>query len=145
MGRRGEGGVDADLGLDVDLGLDLLDIPGLMPDVPAIGDLLSPIKPAVEELKSALSSAGSLLDPLNDPLEQLARADLDTQFQQLADRLGAEIDETRQEGFSGILVQISDLFGDSTQAKLLKDLATILTRAAGVDLPADAFHPPGGG
>jgi len=60
--------VDADLGLDVDLGLDLLDIPGLMPDVPKIGDLLSPIKPAAEELKSALSNAGSLLDPLNDLL-----------------------------------------------------------------------------
>jgi hypothetical protein len=60
--------VDADLGLDVDLGLDLLDIPGLMPDVPAIGEILSPIKPAAEELKNTLSQAGALLDPLNDLL-----------------------------------------------------------------------------
>jgi hypothetical protein len=60
--------VDADLGLDVDLGLDLLDIPSLMPDVPAIGELLTPIKPAAEELKNTLSQAGSLLDPLNDLL-----------------------------------------------------------------------------
>src|SRR5262249_19700290 len=60
--------VDADLGLGVDLGLDLLDIPGLMPPLPAIGDLLTPIKPAAEELKSALSQAVSLLDPLNELL-----------------------------------------------------------------------------
>jgi hypothetical protein len=60
--------VDADLGLDVDLGLDLLDIPGLMPDMPEIGDLLSPIKPAAEELKNTLSKAASVLDPLKELL-----------------------------------------------------------------------------
>jgi hypothetical protein len=60
--------VDADLGLDVDLGLDLLDIPGLMPDMPQIGDLLSPIKPAAEELKNTLSKAASVLDPLKELL-----------------------------------------------------------------------------
>jgi hypothetical protein len=56
--------VDLDIGLDVDLGLDLLDLPGLLGDVPDIGDLLSPIKPAAENLKSALSQSGKLLDPL---------------------------------------------------------------------------------
>ncbi|HYJ84687.1 MAG TPA: hypothetical protein VEW46_01365, partial [Pyrinomonadaceae bacterium] len=57
--------VDADLGLDVDLGLDLLDLPGLMVPVPKVGDLLAPLKPAADELKSALSQAGKVLDPLN--------------------------------------------------------------------------------
>ncbi len=60
--------VDADLGLDVDLGLDLLDLPGLLADVPDIGDLLSPVKAAAAELKDALSKAGGLFQPLDDLL-----------------------------------------------------------------------------
>ena len=64
--------VDADLGLEADLGLDLLDLPDLLPDlpidVPQIGDLLSPLKPAAENLKSTLSQAGDLLTPLDDLL-----------------------------------------------------------------------------
>jgi hypothetical protein len=64
--------VDAELGLDVDLGLDLLDLASLIPDlpvdVPKIGDLLSPLKPAAEGLKSTLGSAGSVLQPLDDLL-----------------------------------------------------------------------------
>ncbi|CAD5366056.1 conserved hypothetical protein [Rubrivivax sp. A210] len=56
--------VDADLGLDVDLGLDLLDIAGLLGDVPEIGDLLAPIQPAAQGLKDALAGAGDLLSPL---------------------------------------------------------------------------------
>jgi len=92
-----------------------------------------------------LADAAAALRPLTnliEPLEQLAHADLESQFRQLADQLGAEIDETRREGFAGILVQLSDLFGNSPQARLLRDLAAVLTRAAGVDLPADAFQPP---
>lgn len=61
--------VDAALDLDVDLGLDLLDLPGLLGSVPDIGDLLAPIKPAAENLKSVLSSSGSLLDPLSGVLD----------------------------------------------------------------------------
>jgi hypothetical protein len=60
--------VDADLGLDVDLGLDLLDLPGLLGDVPQIGDLLTPVKTAADELKTALQGAGALLAPLDDLL-----------------------------------------------------------------------------
>jgi hypothetical protein len=60
--------VDADLGLDVDLGLDLLDIPGLLGDVPDMGDLLSPIEPAAQELKATLSGAAGVLGPLSDLL-----------------------------------------------------------------------------
>ena len=75
-------------------------------------------------------------------LEQLTQADLEAQFRQLADQLGAEVDETRREGFAGILIRLSDLFGNSPQARLLRDLAAAITRTAGVDLPADAFQPP---
>lgn len=60
--------VDADLGLDVDLGLDLLDLPGLLGDVPQIGDLLAPVKTAAEDLKSALAGAGDLFAPLDELL-----------------------------------------------------------------------------
>lgn len=60
--------VDADLGLDVDLGLDLLDLPGLLAAVPPLGDMLSPVKAAAGELKTALGGAGTLLQPLSDLL-----------------------------------------------------------------------------
>ena len=56
--------VDADLGLDIDLGLDLLDLPGLLVDVPKVGDLLAPLKPAAAELKATLSTAATVLEPL---------------------------------------------------------------------------------
>ena len=56
--------VDAALGLEVDLGLDLLDLPGLLGDVPQIGDLLAPIEPAAQGLKDALAGAVDLLAPL---------------------------------------------------------------------------------
>jgi hypothetical protein len=64
--------VDADLGLDVDLGLDLLDLASLLQelpvDVPKIGDLLSPLTSAAENLKATLSQASDLLQPLDDLL-----------------------------------------------------------------------------
>jgi hypothetical protein len=57
--------VDADLGLDAELGLDLLDLPGLMVDIPKVGDLLAPLKPAASNLKATLSGAGNqVLEPL---------------------------------------------------------------------------------
>ena len=60
--------VDADLGLDVDLGLDLLDLPGLLTDLPQVGDLLAPLKPAAENLKTQVAQAGTVLEPLADLL-----------------------------------------------------------------------------
>ncbi len=60
--------IDSDLGLDVDLGLDLLDLPNLMPSVPELGNMLAPIKPAAEELKTAIGQVGNVLNPLNDLL-----------------------------------------------------------------------------
>lgn len=57
--------VDDALGLDADLGLDMLDLPGIVAAVPPIGDLLSPIKPAAESLKSAVSQVGTVFEPLN--------------------------------------------------------------------------------
>lgn len=58
--------VDGLLDLDVDLGLDLLDLPGLLGDVPQIGDLLSPVEPAARQLKQTLAGAADMLAPLND-------------------------------------------------------------------------------
>jgi len=60
--------VDADLGLDIDLGLDLLDLPGLLGSVPEIGDLLSPVETAAQELRDTLSGASELLGPLDSIL-----------------------------------------------------------------------------
>jgi hypothetical protein len=57
--------VDDSLGLDVDLGLDMLDLPGIVASVPEVGDLLAPIKPAAETLKSTVSQVGAVFEPLN--------------------------------------------------------------------------------
>ncbi len=65
-----------DLGLDLldeigslaDLGLDLLDLAAVLGDVPEIGEILEPLKPAAESLKDAVSQATSVLDPLKDLL-----------------------------------------------------------------------------
>jgi hypothetical protein len=64
-------GLDLDAELDglADLGLDMLDLPALVGDIPQIGDLLAPIKPAAENLKQALSGAASLLGPLDSLLK----------------------------------------------------------------------------
>ena len=59
---------DLDLGLDIDLGLDLLDLPGLLGDVPEIGPLLQPVRSAADELAAALGGAGAILAPLDDVL-----------------------------------------------------------------------------
>ena len=58
--------VDGLLDLEVDLGLDLLDLPGLLGDVPQIGDLLAPVEPAAKHLKDTLAGAANVLAPLND-------------------------------------------------------------------------------
>jgi hypothetical protein len=59
---------DLDVDLDADLGLDLLDLPAIVADIPKIGDLLSPVKTAAQNLKSELSKSGALLDPLKNLL-----------------------------------------------------------------------------
>lgn len=53
-----------DLDLDADLGLDLLDLAGMLADVPQIGDLLSPVEDAAASLKDTLAGAGGLLTPI---------------------------------------------------------------------------------
>jgi hypothetical protein len=58
--------VDGLLDLDVDLGLDLLDLPGLLGEVPQIGELLAPVEPAAQQLKDTLGGAADVLAPLND-------------------------------------------------------------------------------
>lgn len=63
-----------DLGLDLldeigalaDLGLDLLDLAAVLGDVPEVGEILEPLKPAAESLKDAVSQATSVLDPLKN-------------------------------------------------------------------------------
>ena len=64
-------GLDLDAELDglADLGLDLLDLPAIAADIPQIGDVLAPIKPAAENLKEALSGAESVLAPLDSLLK----------------------------------------------------------------------------
>jgi hypothetical protein len=61
--------VDGLLDLDVDLGLDLLDLAGMLGDVPQIGDLLTPVTDAAQSLKDTLAGAGSLLAPLDSLLD----------------------------------------------------------------------------
>ena len=60
--------LDPELDLLAELGLDGLDLPAIAADIPDVGDILAPIKPAAEELKAAIGSAGALLDPLKSIL-----------------------------------------------------------------------------
>jgi len=60
--------LEADLGLDALKGLDLMDIPGLLPDVPQLGNMLSPLKGAAQDLKTQIADAGKVLDPLKNLL-----------------------------------------------------------------------------
>ena len=61
-------GADLDLGLDIDLGLDLLDLPGLLVDLPDVGPLLEPVSEGAEALSAALGGATEALGPLSDIL-----------------------------------------------------------------------------
>jgi len=61
--------LEGDLGLDADLGLDLLDLPGIVADIPKVGDLLAPLKPAASGLKETVSQGSSVLDPLKSILD----------------------------------------------------------------------------
>ncbi|HEY9227597.1 MAG TPA: hypothetical protein VIP11_13160 [Gemmatimonadaceae bacterium] len=58
----------AELGLDLDalaaLGLDALDLPALLGEVPEVGEILEPLKPAAESLKEAVSQATTVFEPL---------------------------------------------------------------------------------
>ena len=58
----------ADLGAELDglasLGLDALDLPALLGDVPQVGQILEPLKPAAESLKSAVGQATTVFEPL---------------------------------------------------------------------------------
>lgn len=62
----------AELGLDLDalaeLGLDALDLPALLGEVPQVGQILEPLKPAAEALKGAVSQATGVLAPIGDLL-----------------------------------------------------------------------------
>jgi hypothetical protein len=60
--------LDGALDLDAALGLDLLDLPAIAADIPKVGDILAPLEPAAESLKSTLAQAGSVLDPLKNLL-----------------------------------------------------------------------------
>ena len=61
--------LDPDLDLLADLGLDLLDLPAIAADIPKVGDVLAPLKPAAETLSQAVAQVGTLLDPLKNLLE----------------------------------------------------------------------------
>ena len=60
--------LDPDLDLLAGLGLDLLDLPAIAADIPKVGDVLAPLKPAAETLGQAVAQAGTLLDPLKSLL-----------------------------------------------------------------------------
>lgn len=62
-------GADLDLGLDIDLGLDLLDLAGLLADLPDIGPLLEPVSEGAGALRDALGGVSELLGPLDGVLD----------------------------------------------------------------------------
>jgi len=96
-------------------------------------------------LLEGLPSAGDTIQTLRETLEwveRLASGDLPNDFTELTRLLSEELGGASQGGFADILLRLSDLFGSSRLTQLLRDLVAALTRAAGVDMPADAFKPP---
>lgn len=61
-------GANLDLGLDIDLGLDLLDLPGLLIDLPDVGPMLEPVAQGAAALGEALGGATEALGPLSNIL-----------------------------------------------------------------------------
>jgi hypothetical protein len=57
-----------DLGAELGLDLDALDLPALLGEVPQVGEILEPLKPAAEALKGAVSQATGVLTPIGDLL-----------------------------------------------------------------------------
>jgi hypothetical protein len=61
-----------DLGVDLDAlaaaALDALDLPALLGEVPQVGQILEPLKPAAEALKGAVSQATGVLAPIGSLL-----------------------------------------------------------------------------
>jgi hypothetical protein len=57
-------GLDGELDDLAEVGLDALDIPAVVSDLPAVGDVTAPIKPGADKLKTALGGAGEILAPL---------------------------------------------------------------------------------
>jgi hypothetical protein len=60
--------LDAELDDLAALGLEALDIPAVIADLPAVGDVTAPIRPAADQLQAALGGAGEILSPLRSLL-----------------------------------------------------------------------------
>lgn len=98
--------------------------------------------PLLEGLPVADDALSTLRETL-DWVERLASGELPDQFTELTQKLSQELGDTSSPGsFAEILLRLTGLFGSSRLTQLLKDLAAALTRAAGVDIPADTFKPP---
>ena len=57
-------GIDAELDLEADLSLDGIELPGLLIDVPTLGDPVAPILPALDGVTAATEPVGGLIDGL---------------------------------------------------------------------------------
>ncbi len=57
-------GIDAELDLEADLSLDGFELPGLLIDVPSLGDPVAPILPALDGVGAATEPVNGLIDGL---------------------------------------------------------------------------------
>ncbi|MCC6774190.1 MAG: hypothetical protein IT360_23595 [Gemmatimonadaceae bacterium] len=65
MGGDLGAGLEAELDDLAALGLEALDLPAVVAGLPAIDDVIAPIKPGADALKSALGGLGGILSPIN--------------------------------------------------------------------------------
>lgn len=104
--------------------------------------VLGELAPMLEGLPAAGDTLGALRETL-DWVERLASGELPSRnIATLSRRLSEELGGNSTGGFADILLRLTDVFGSSRLTQLLRDLVSALTRAAGVDIPADAFRPP---
>jgi hypothetical protein len=114
-------------------------------DTSGVGAAVAQVAAQVGPLLASLPAAGTLLGPLGislDLVDKIGTADLAGQIGSLAAKLQQELSGANDGGFIAVLVRLANVLSTAPEGQSLRDLLQTLTRAGGVDLPADALSFP---
>ncbi|HEX4964789.1 MAG TPA: hypothetical protein VF173_28510 [Thermoanaerobaculia bacterium] len=114
-------------------------------DTSGVGGAVAQVAAQVGPLLASLPAAGNLLGPLGvslDLVDKIGTADLAGQIGSLVAKLQQELSGANDGGFIAVLVRLANVLSTAPEGQSLRDLLLTLTRAGGVDLPADALSFP---